>query len=104
MVTKLFALETRTIMKPNDIVTVLSSLGTEYVGKFISMDENGIVLKKPKLISMSEQGMGFAGGIAMTGVADPEQVLINLSQIVFITETNEPVQKAYVEATSGIIL
>ena len=52
---------------------------------------------------MSEQGMGFAGGIAMTGNKDPKQVLINLSQIVFVTETNEAVVKAYRQATSGII-
>ena len=90
-------------MKVNDIVTVLSSLGTEYVGKMKSMDTNGITLEDPKLISMSDKGMGFAGGIAMTGNQDPKQVLINLSQIVFVTETNPVVIKAYRQATSGII-
>jgi hypothetical protein len=90
-------------MKVNDIVSVLTSLGTEYVGKFKSMDTNGIMLEDPKLVTMSEQGMGFAGGIAMTGNPDPKQVLINLSQIVFVTETNEMVVKAYRKATSGII-
>lgn len=91
-------------MKVNDVVTVLTALGTEYVGKMVAMDTNGITLSDPKLISMSEQGMGFAGGIAMTGVADPKQVLINLSQIVFVTETNEEVVKAWHQATSGLIL
>ena len=67
------------------------------------MDTNGITLEDPKLISMGEQGMGFAGGIAMTGNPDPKQVLINLSQIVFVTETNEAVVKAYRHATSGLI-
>jgi len=90
-------------MKVNEVVTVLSSLGTEYVGKFKAMDKDGIILEDPKLISMSEQGMGFAGGIAMTGNPDPKQVLINLSQIVFVTETNEAVVKAYRQATSGLI-
>ena len=90
-------------MKVNDVVTVLSSLGTEYVGKFKSMDTNGILLENPKLITMSESGMGFAGGIAMTGNPDPNSVLINLSQVVFVTETNEAVVKAYRQATSGII-
>ena len=91
-------------MKVNDIVTVLSSLGTEYVGKFKSMDTNGIMLENPKLISMSEKGMGFAGGIAMTGNPDPKQVLININQIVFVTETNEAVIKAYHQATSGLVV
>ena len=91
------------MMKLNDIVTVLSSLGTEYVGKFKSMDTNGIMLEDPKLVAMSEKGMGFAAGIAMTGNPDPKQVLINLSQIVFVTETNDMVAKAYRQATSGII-
>ena len=90
-------------MKLNDVVTVLSSLGTEYVGKFKSMDSLGLTLEDPKLITMSDKGMGFAGGIAMTGNPDPNQVLINLSQIVFVTETNEAVVKAYRQATSGII-
>ena len=90
-------------MKLNDVITVVTSLSTEYVGKFKKMDEIGITLEDPKLIAMSEKGMGFAGGIAMTGNPDPKQVLINASQIVFVTETNEEVIKAYRQATSGII-
>jgi len=90
-------------MKVNDVVTVLTSLGTEYVGRMQGMDTNGIKLSNPLLVTTSEQGIGFASGIAMTGNAHPKSVLINLTQIVFITETNPVVEKAWVESTSGLV-
>ena len=91
-------------MKVNDVVTVVTSLGTEYVGKMKAMDTNGITLADPRLVTPSEKGLGFAAGIAMTGTMNPTQVLINIAQIVFITETNEQVVQAYRKATSGLVV
>ncbi len=90
-------------MEVNDIVTVLTSLGTEYVGKMSSMSANGITLANPLLVTTSDKGIGFANGVAMTGTKNPEALLINLSQIVFVTETNEAVVKVWRQSTSGLI-
>ena len=88
-------------MKVNEVVTVMASSG-EYVGKLTKMDENGIVLKDPRLITFGEQGMGFASGIAATGLEDPKEMTI--LQAVFVTQTHEDVVKAWHRATSGLIL
>lgn len=90
-------------MKVDDVVSVMTSLGTEFVGKLISMDATMLVLKDPRLVTTNEQGMGFAAGIAMTGKPDPDQLTLNTSQIVFVTETHDTVVRAWRESTSGII-
>jgi len=87
-------------MKQGDVVTVVAATG-EYVGKLLKIDETGVVLSDPRMITYNEQGMGFAHGVAMTGNPDPKEVVI--LQAVFVTETNNEVVKAWRQATSGII-
>lgn len=88
-------------MDKNDVITVVAMSG-EYVGKLKEKTEGTITLKDPRMLVHNEQGMGFAHGIAVTGLADPREV--TFQTYVFATETNEEVQKAYTSATSGIIL
>lgn len=88
-------------MKVNDVVTVMAASG-EYVGKLLNMDETGVVLENPRLVTANEQGMGFANGIAMTGIENPKEMVI--LRPIFITETHEQVVKAWRQATSGIIV
>jgi hypothetical protein len=89
-------------MKEKDIVTVVAASG-EYVGRMIKFDETGIVLQNPRMITYTEDGqMGFAAGIAMTGNIDPKEVTI--LSIVFVTECNEEIVKAWHQATSGLIV
>jgi len=89
-------------MKKNDIVTVVAISG-EYVGKFVAQVETTITLKDPRMIvSNPEGGMGFAHGVAVTGKEAVPSIVFN--NYVFVTPTNEGVEKAYVEATSSIQL
>ena len=88
-------------MKDRDVVTVVAATG-EYVGRMTKIDETGIVLENPRLITYSDEGMGFAAGIAMTGNPDPKEVTI--LSAVFVTECNQEIVKAWQSATSGIIL
>ena len=88
-------------MKERDIVTVMAPTG-EYVGRLLKMDETGIVLENPRMITFAEQGMGFANGIAATGIADPK--VMTILQAVFVTETNPEVVKAWHQATSGLLV
>jgi len=85
----------------NEIVTVMTATG-EYVGKLMNMDGGNILLKDPRLITFTENGMGFANGIAATGIQNPKEVTI--TQAIFFTETNPDVAKAWRQATSGIVL
>ena len=45
--------------------------------------------------------MGFARGIAVTGVENPDEV--TFQSVVFVTPTNEQVTKAWQESTSSIV-
>jgi|TARA_B110000971_G_scaffold154442_1_gene157836 hypothetical protein len=85
----------------NDVVTVVAATG-EYVGRLLKIDETGIELKSPRMITFEGESMGFARGIAATGTVDPESMII-LAPI-FMTPTDEEVAKAWQTATSGLIL
>ena len=83
-----------------DVVTVMTLTG-EFVGKLKGVDGANVTLEDPRFVTATEQGMGFAGGIAMTGDADPKEV--ELFNVAFITQTNPQVESAYRSAVSGII-
>lgn len=89
-------------MQKGDIVTVIAMSG-EYVGKFISNDQNGLVIENPRMILQNpETGeMGFAQGVAVTGDQNPKE--ITFDQYIFITPTNDKVATAWQDATSSII-
>ena len=89
-------------MKEKDIVTVVAASG-EYVGRMLKFDETGIALENPRMITYTEDGqMGFAAGIAMTGNPDPKEVTI--LSVIFVTECNHEIVKAWHQATSGLIV
>lgn len=90
-------------MNKNTVVTIITPVG-EFVGKFEDQNEARVVVKDPRMLIQSEQGMGFAQGVAVTGKANPDEVAFYVGGIVFITETNEDIEKAYRQATSGLVL
>lgn len=91
------------MMKKNDVVTVVTSVG-EFVGKFVSDSPEGVTIDDPRMIVHSQQGMGFAKGVSMAGVEDPKQVTFGAGQIVAVMEINPAVEKAWREFTSGIVI
>ena len=87
-------------MKKGDIITVMTLTG-EFVGKFTS-DDNGLELEDPRLVVQGPEGqMGFARGICQTGVENPTE--IKFDNYIFVSPSNDDVQKAYRQATSGIV-
>ena len=88
-------------MKKGDVVTVLTVSG-EYVGKLDVLNGGIVSLKDPRMLIQTQEGMGFAAGICVTGKRDPESVTFN--QYVFYTETNDDIEKAYRSAVSGLVL
>ena len=89
--------------KKDDVVSVITNAG-EYVGKFKSEGDATFAITKPRMLISGEGGVGFARGICVTGKDDTESLTFQKSGIVFTTETSEVVQKAFVEATTGIVL
>ena len=87
-------------MEKGDIVTVVTLSG-EYVGKLTS-EVGGYTVQSPRMIVQNQDGqMGFARGIAVTGVENPDEV--TFQSVVFLTPTNEQVTKAWQESTSSIV-
>jgi hypothetical protein len=87
----------------NDVVAVMCNSG-EYVGKYESEDDTVVTLKDPRIVVSTQEGMGFAHGICVTGEADVSTVDIYKSSICFVTKVNEDLRKAYVKNTSGLIV
>ena len=89
-------------MKEGDIISVVTVSG-EYIGKYTGGDEphGCIKLEDPRMIVKGPEGnMGFAQGVAVTGIKNPTWMLIE--NFVFVAETNQSVQDAYRTAVSGI--
>lgn len=89
------------MMNKNDVVTVIAVSG-EYVGKFDRIEDGVLYLSDPRMLIAGDQGIGFARGICMTSVENPSSMAFQ--QYVYVTLTNEEFEKAYRQATSGIIL
>jgi hypothetical protein len=89
-------------MKKGDVVSVVSIAG-EYVGKYNTKSASGaITLDDPRMLVQQGEGMGFAAGICVTGKMNPDEV--TFAQYVFVTPVNDDIEKAYRQATSGLVL
>ena len=53
------------------------------------------------MVIQSQQGMGFAKGICVTGEMDPKEV--TFQSYVFVADTNDEIIKAWRQATSGLV-
>lgn len=89
--------------KKGDVVSVISSAG-EFVGKYKDSGASSFVLDDPRMVIQTQEGMGFARGVAVTGEENPSEMSFYTQGIVFVTKTNEEVTKAYHQATSGLIV
>jgi hypothetical protein len=54
------------------------------------------------LSNPADGSMGFAKGLAATGVENPTSAIFQ--QVVFVVPTNEKVAEAHLTATSGLVL
>lgn len=88
-------------MKKGDVVSVVSLAG-EFVGKYNTIGAGTITIDDPRMLVQNETGMGFAQGICVTGKQNPEEV--TFATYVFVTPVNTDIEKAYRQATSGIVI
>ena len=88
-------------MKKGDVVVAMTMAG-EIVGKYVRESESGITLEEPRTLIQGEQGMGFAKGLCMSGKLDPK--IATISNYVFVTECSDEFEKAWRQATSGLII
>jgi anaerobic selenocysteine-containing dehydrogenase len=84
-----------------DVVTVVTPVG-EFVGRFEGESAEGVKLNSPRMLVQNQQGMGFAPGVSITGKQEPEEVTFR--NVVFITDTQQEIAKAYQSNVSKIML
>ena len=89
-------------MKKNDIVSVITAAG-EFIGKLDFETDTRLKLNDPRMLITTNEGMGFARGVCLTGVENASEMTFYSGGIVFVSPTNEEVQKSYRQFTSGII-
>jgi hypothetical protein len=88
-------------MKKGDVVSIVTAAG-EFVGKLVDSDAGIVTLDDPRMLVMSEEGMGFARGICMTGKDSPRNA--TFSNVIIVTPTNSDVSSAWRQHTSGIVV
>jgi hypothetical protein len=90
-------------LKDGDIVSVVNMAG-EYVGRLAGQTESKVTIERPRMVVNGPEGMGFAHGICVTGVQDPQVADFYVGGLVFISPVNAEIEKAWQSQTSGIIL
>ena len=90
-------------MEKGDVVAVVNMAG-EYVGKIKEVGTSMVVLQNPRMVINSQDGMGFARGVCVTGMENPHEVSFYTSGIVFMSPVNDRIEKAYLRATTGLVI
>lgn len=90
-------------LNKGDVVSVVNMAG-EYVGRLVEINDKYVKVENPRMIVNGPDGMGFAHGICVTGKQDPQEADFFIGGLVFVTEVNEEIMKAWQTQTSGIIL
>jgi len=91
-------------MKVNDVVTIVVSNGTEYVGKFRDETSDGFLIGDPHIVAPDGGSLGFMPTVAMTGEPKIGEVKFQKSGVILVVKTAEAVEKEYRKASSGLIL
>jgi hypothetical protein len=86
-----------------EIVSVVTSAG-EIVGRLKHDNDKDITITNPRSIMIADGGAGFAPSLSMAGERDPKEVTINRSHVVFMTKTNDTVNKVWIQQTSGLVI
>ena len=85
----------------NEVITVVCLAG-EVTGKFVEGDEISIKLEDPRMLTQTEQGVGYAKGVCMSGKTDTKEIVIR--NYMFALETNDEFKKGYHQTVSGLVL
>ena len=88
-------------MNTGDVVTVVTMAG-EYIGKLKEVTDDFVSLDDPRMLVQTQEGMGFAHGLCVTGEKDPKEV--TFKNYVLCTPTNQQVKDAWRTAVTGIVL
>ena len=87
----------------NRVVTLVTFAG-EVVGRVKEITGESVVLESPRLFVQTQQGAGFAQGVSMTGESEPKEVAFYLNSILCVLDADAEASKAWVQATTGLVV
>jgi len=85
------------------IVTLVTA-GGEMVGRLDEETDFQFVLENPRAFVQTKEGVGFAPGVCLTGIRNPDYVSFPKSSVVLMCKTNEEVEKIWISTTTGIVV
>ena len=91
-------------MKKDDVVTVVFVNGAEVIGKFVEQLDQVIVINKPRMVQITQEGMAMVPGICMTGEEPKGDFQFNKNNVLFVINTVEQLATQYSSMTSSIII
>ena len=89
-------------MKTGTVVTMVMANGAEIVGKLVKEEMMTIVLYKPRMIQATQQGVGLAHGICMTGTEPKGDFEFSKNSVMYMVETIPEIASGWTTQTSGI--
>lgn len=86
---------------PGDVITMKLIGGDEVVGRLVEDNGFQIIIKKPLVVAMAQQGFGLMP-FALT--LNPDHTLsISQSHIICFGRTIDDVSKHYIQQTTGLV-
>ena len=91
-------------MRKDDIVTVVFVNGAEVIGKFVEQLDQVVVINKPRMVQITQEGMAMVPGICMTGEEPKGNFQFSKNNVLFIINTVEQLANQYQQMTSSIVI
>lgn len=91
-------------MKEGTIVTLVMVNGAEIIAKFVKEDFNTVVVYRPRMVQVNQQGVGLVNGISMTGIEPDANFEFSKTSILYMIETVKELATGWTSQTSGIQL
>ena len=89
--------------KENTVISILFINGMELVGRFVSETTEDLVVYKPRMAQMSQQGVGLIPSITSTGKEIDGEFTFSKNSIMYYTESVDEMAKGWQQQTSGLI-
>lgn len=91
------------VNKKDDVVVLKLSSGEEIIGRYQEENADGIDLRKPLSMAMTQNGPAMAPYFACVDVMEiTGSIKFNKSLVVAITKPHKNFSDAYMQATTGI--
>lgn len=88
--------------KEGDTISIKLTSGEELIGRLDKEEGNNIVLHKPLMVAVTQQGLGLAP--FMFTVNPDSKIKINTDRVVCIVKSDSEFSKQYISNTTGITL